>query len=95
VSQLRELRQVGTKMAYVLVPRRNKNLLRDCASWVRVLVGAPCHVSDNRARVQTGDLWGPLFLCLALAVYVPVPRSHTSLLVSVRATDGLGGLTAC
>lgn len=45
---MRDLRQVGYKMAHVLVPRGKSNLLRD---W---------------------DLWGPLLLCLSLAVMLSI-----------------------
>jgi len=53
--QMRELRQVGTKMAYVLVPRRNRNLLRDC---MFAGVGNPCTLACMAERCNfLGEGW--------------------------------------
>lgn len=53
----RDLKNIGTKMTYVLVPRKNKALLRD---W---------------------DLWGPLVLCLSLAIILSLtaPSAQSSI----------------
>jgi hypothetical protein len=57
ISKLRDLKRVGNKMARVVVPRANtKDELRNCLTY---LMTGP-HAS--------GDLWGPLILCLVLAM---------------------------
>lgn len=42
----------------MLLPRGNKDALRDCISWIDI---------STYVFICIGDLWGPLLLCLLLA----------------------------
>lgn len=60
--QLRDLRAVGVKFAYVLFPTEKKTLLKECR----------CHfifaVDPSFIIFVLGDLWGPLLLCIFMAM---------------------------
>ncbi len=59
--KMRDLKNIGRKLSQVLVPRPNRTaILRDCK--------CDCFAFFFKSHSATGDLWGPLLLCLTLAV---------------------------
>ena len=63
----RDLKRVGFKLFHVLLPRgRGIPALRDCASTSFACTRCVC-IKLTLLHIITGDLWGPLLLCLILA----------------------------
>lgn len=64
--QMRDLRQVALKLRQVLYPQGDRNVLRDCKNFPPT----PSFYAliTNCSDIVLGDLWGPLILCLALAI---------------------------
>lgn len=60
--QSRDLKKVGNKLLQVLHPNGDRDVLRDCKSINKV---QGKHRTD---KWNLGDLWGPLLLCLTLAM---------------------------
>jgi hypothetical protein len=60
---MRDLKKVVNKLLEVLHPKGDRNVLRDCKYLVR-----KCCVVLILKFFFSGDLWGPLLLCLTLAM---------------------------
>lgn len=62
LMQMRDLRMIGYKLKYVLLPKMKEDKgkeLRNCNKL---------HLVLNFIFILIGDLWGPLLLCLCLAM---------------------------
>ena len=59
--QKRDMKAILYKCRHVIIPGRSKALLHDCKLPLS-------HGKKKHPNIFSGDLWGPLFLCIILAM---------------------------
>ena len=70
---MRDVRMVLTKIQFVLVPRLETKRVR--IATVRPFLSDGHSCRWLRQELRNWDLWGPLVLCLLLAVILSTPAS--------------------
>ena len=74
---MRDLRQVGSKLKVVLLPREDHNSvvhrLKECASEPAAGPSAIFrHTPRSPLLRRSGDLWGPLLVCMMLSIQLSI-----------------------
>ena len=74
---MRDLRQVGSKLKVVLLPREDHNSvvhrLKECASEPAAGPSAIFrHTPRSPLLRRSGDLWGPLLVCMMLSLQLSI-----------------------